>query len=101
MHRYVLHKCSKYARLKYIKNEKKTNKIAGYSAGVLNSFVWNKCLTLKKDGNYQNVFSQFGKFLFVNGLSLGSILIGLAILIDYLYIPTILLSRSSISIPNH
>jgi len=63
--------------------------IAGYSAGVLNSFVWNKCWTFKNGDITQKIFSEFGKFLIINGLSLFITLISLMFLIDFLHTPTI------------
>lgn len=64
--------------------------IAGYSAGILNSFLWNKYWTFNKGQKHQKLFSQFGKFMFVNGVSLLSTLIGLAILIDFFNMSVIL-----------
>jgi len=64
--------------------------IAGYSAGVLNSFIWNKVWTFNRGQRHQNIFTQFGKFLSINGLSLFITLLGLAILIDFFYLPTII-----------
>lgn len=63
--------------------------IGGYSAGVFNSFIWNKYWTFQQPKKNQSLLSQFGKFLLVNGVSLLLTLIGLAILIDFWAVPAI------------
>ncbi len=54
--------------------------IAGYSAGILNSFIFNKVWTFESKTPQIHTFMQFIKFLLVNLVSLGVSVIGLKIL---------------------
>lgn len=57
--------------------------VAGYSAGVLNSFVMNKVWTFESKTSKFHTSMQFARFIAVNLISLGVSLAGLKILIGY------------------
>lgn len=60
--------------------------VAGYTIGTLNSFVLNKNWTFESKTSRFQTSMQFGKFIFVNLVSLGVSLIGLRILNGYYHL---------------
>ena len=56
---------------------------AGYTFGTLNSFILNKKWTFHSETSPFSTSLQFGKFVFVNIVSLGVSMIGLRILSAY------------------
>lgn len=56
---------------------------AGYTFGTLNSFILNKKWTFDSKTSRFQTSMQFGKFVFVNVVSLGVSLIGLRLLSRY------------------
>ena len=57
--------------------------VIGYSAGVLNSFIFNKIWTFESKTSRFQTSMQFGRFIFVNLVSLGVSLLGLRLLSGY------------------
>lgn len=55
---------------------------AGYSMGVLNSFILNKLWTFENSGGQFNTAMQLGKFICANLVTLGISMLGLAWLRD-------------------
>ncbi len=56
------------------------SQVAGYSAGILNSFVINKLWTFEIHGVDKKTPLEFARFLVVNAVSLGVSLLGLDLL---------------------
>jgi Predicted membrane protein len=54
--------------------------VAGYTAGIINSFVFNKVWTFESRTSQIHTFMQLVKFLLVNLASLGATVIGLKLL---------------------
>ena len=57
--------------------------VVGYSAGVLNSFIFNKMWTFESRTSHFRTSLQFARFLVINLLSLSVSLLGLKIMSDY------------------
>jgi putative flippase GtrA len=63
--------------------DKSICQIAGYSVGILNSFVMNKLWTFESKGSRFGTISQLLRFVCVNVISLGVSLAGLKLLCDH------------------
>jgi len=57
--------------------------VAGYSMGILNSFIFNKIWTFENQSERSHIQLQLTKFIIVNVGTLIASLIGLTILSDY------------------
>lgn len=57
--------------------------VVGYSAGVLNSFIFNKIWTFESKTSRFQTSLQFGRFLIINVMSLSVSLLGLKIMSGY------------------
>jgi len=55
---------------------------AGFIAGIINSFIFNKRWTFKEANTQSKTITQFMQFVVVNGMSLLISLLGMKIMVD-------------------
>lgn len=70
--------------------DKLLSQAAGYSAGIINSFIFNKLWTFENRATRLETIQQSSKFIIVNALSLALTLLGLRVLNDSLGLNTYL-----------